>query len=371
MLNDKFLFSKEAGKEKSDIYHYLGIRSTRGSASTRTYIRRVVENIIAASDDVIFLQNLNEMLHFLEFKKSFRILLNLRFKKIFFNNKVNEGTFRSFFEDWKTSRPRRKTMPFSVNYFKTLSKNEVEELVDFVNGTVGPRISMVGHASYYDYDLLDHKNIDAKKSKNEFELIKKLMKLDLVSYPQIMLKKEKAFDLEESSSGEYHLIATLTSIMANISNKSLILIDEPEISFHPNWQMNYITIMKKIFKNHADCHFVIATHSHFMVSDLQKESSSIVVLNRNHLNKILSKTYGENTFGWTAEDILYNVFDVPTVRNYYLAEKVGKILDMIGEREQNVEKIKKAVSELKEIHLNLKDIDPMKEIITKLIERYG
>ena len=70
-----------------------------------------------------------------------------------------------------------------------------------------------------------------------------------------------------------------TNIFNNISRNSIVLIDEPEISLHPNWQIKYISFLKKVFAEYNSCHFIIASHSHYMVSDLNPENSSLITVN--------------------------------------------------------------------------------------------
>jgi predicted ATPase len=84
----------------------------------------------------------------------------------------------------------------------------------------------------------------------------------------------------DSSSGETNLLCQFIGILSTIQDNSLIIIDEPENSSHPNWQINYIGWLKDIFKEYLSCHFVIATHSHFILTDLQEYNSTIIALEK-------------------------------------------------------------------------------------------
>ena len=79
------------------------------------------------------------------------------------------------------------------------------------------------------------------------------------------------------SHGEKTLFGQLLNIYYN-SQKSkndnlLFLFDEPELSLHPQWQKNYINeiynLVEKFGKNY---HFIITSHSPFLLSDLPKEN---------------------------------------------------------------------------------------------------
>ncbi|MDO1499098.1 AAA family ATPase [Winogradskyella maritima] len=145
-----------------------------------------------------------------------------------------------------------------------------------------------------------------------------LRKIGLLSNPVIKFSDNNV-ELQRASSGEFHLFTTMIGIMASTRKNSLVIIDEPEISLHPNWQMRYIEFIRELFKdtNRVTAHIIIATHSHFLVSDLYGESSNIIGL-RKEDNMIKSIEINKDTYGWSSEDVLYNVFNVKSPTNYYL-----------------------------------------------------
>ena len=65
---------------------------------------------------------------------------------------------------------------------------------------------------------------------------------------------------EELSSGEQHFIIQLITLLMKAEPQSLILIDEPELSYHPAWQMDYLKNLKRIAEI-GHYQFVLATHS--------------------------------------------------------------------------------------------------------------
>lgn len=62
------------------------------------------------------------------------------------------------------------------------------------------------------------------------------------------------------SSGERHLIMQLMMLLISPQKISLVLIDEPEISFHLMWQMQYLNRISKI-QDLRKCSILVATHS--------------------------------------------------------------------------------------------------------------
>ncbi|VXB71333.1 MULTISPECIES: hypothetical protein [Chryseobacterium] len=135
---------------------------------------------------------------------------------------------------------------------------------------------------------------------------------------------------------------------------------------HPSWQYKYIELLNKIFENFNGCHIIIASHSHFIVSDLPSENSSVVIL-RYKDGIVDSELFDEATYGWPAEDILLNVFNLPTSRNYFVAQIVTEALELLGKKEKKTEKFKRLKTELGDIQIHLKDEDPLKLIITSIL----
>lgn len=48
-------------------------------------------------------------------------------------------------------------------------------------------------------------------------------------------KNGRCIHFGDCSSGEKHMIFAFTGVLSSIESKSIVLIDEPEISLHPEW----------------------------------------------------------------------------------------------------------------------------------------
>jgi len=73
-------------------------------------------------------------------------------------------------------------------------------------------------------------------------------------------------NLESLSSGEQHLLVLIGKLVFETTNECTVLIDEPEISFHPEWQEAFINILTKIKKiNGFDV--ILATHSPILIGN--------------------------------------------------------------------------------------------------------
>jgi predicted ATP-binding protein involved in virulence len=72
--------------------------------------------------------------------------------------------------------------------------------------------------------------------------------------------------LSDLSSGEQHLLVLLYELLFKVEPKSLVLIDEPELSLHVGWQVQFLKDLQEIVKL-ADLDILMATHSPDIIQD--------------------------------------------------------------------------------------------------------
>jgi predicted ATP-dependent endonuclease of OLD family len=68
-------------------------------------------------------------------------------------------------------------------------------------------------------------------------------------------------DLDSLSSGEKHILVMFGTMMFDIEDNMLLLIDEPEISLHPAWQERFLEIVQQIQSQHQNIKIIISTHA--------------------------------------------------------------------------------------------------------------
>ncbi|MFG1993408.1 AAA family ATPase [Actinoplanes sp. NPDC048988] len=73
---------------------------------------------------------------------------------------------------------------------------------------------------------------------------------------------EDGFELsaDQLSSGEQHELVLIYDLLFNVGPKSLVLIDEPELSLHVAWQQRFLSDITQISDING-LYFVVATHS--------------------------------------------------------------------------------------------------------------
>jgi energy-coupling factor transporter ATP-binding protein EcfA2 len=357
MLTDKYVVLRDPSL--FPIYKYLGVRRDSNTAGTRSYISKTIQHVFEASEKESFLEEVKELIKFLDLEGELYISYSPRYKHIFFDGNLTIEKFKDFFSHWKKYLPNRNTEPWSIAAFKSLEKTEPEvipnliKLLNFLSGKLERYEDT--RSEYFEFNIFDLDNTIRKL----FPYLPYLHGLNIISYPAIMLKKGGYFDLEESSSGEYHFISTIIGLLATMTPNSVVFVDEPEISLHPNWQMKYIGFLNHLFKKCSSTHFIICSHSHFMVSDLMPENSNIISLIKDDI--IVAKNIVRSTYGWSAENILYNVFKVRTTRNYYLERDIIQLVNLLENKSKDAQKMNALLTKLK--GLDLLEEDPINELI--------
>lgn len=209
--------------------------------------------------------------------------------------------------------------------------------------------------------VLEYDIINSKEIIYDAEAIDLLSKLDILTFPSIRVYKNyENYNFMDSSSGETNLLCQFIGILSDIKEDSLIIIDEPENSSHPNWQINYIKWLKDIFSHYSSCHFILATHSHFILTDLQEKNSTIIALEKNNV-KLTNIAENLNTFCWSVDAILYSVFHVRNTRNSVFENKMIQLYRMITDQNTKQEEITQLTEELEKYKLS--DNDPLNRLI--------
>ena len=92
-----------------------------------------------------------------------------------------------------------------------------------------------------------NKTVDTTKSKLQFKIEDELLESN-----------------KRLSSGEKQFIIVILTILLQRNQESILIMDEPEISMHLDWQRNLIQNIQKLNPN---CQIILATHSPGIIMD--------------------------------------------------------------------------------------------------------
>lgn len=171
------------------------------------------------------------------------------------------------------------------------------------------------------------------------ESINILLNFNLIRLMDLKLHKTEYGDmsLRRASSGEQCMLVMMLGIAGHIHDNSLIFIDEPEISLHPKWQEEFMSLLIKTFSKYRSCQFFIATHSPQIVSRLKGNNCFVTSLTKNEI-------YSSSHFYERSSDFqLAELFDAPGSRNEYITRLAFALLSKVKSK-RNAQK-----SEMKEL----------------------
>ena len=166
-------------------------------------------------------------------------------------------------------------------------------------------------------NLKDNFKESLKKVKdlNRYENLKLVLNELMENENDKIIEKIDKMDLDEIkwSSGQHILISTITEILANIEEESILLFDEPEIHLHPNAIANVMRMFNKLLEIY-NSYAIFATHSPIILQELLSEK--IIILQRVH-DILLSRKPKIECFGESISEIVSEIFNVLSSESSY------------------------------------------------------
>lgn len=152
----------------------------------------------------------------------------------------------------------------------------------------------------------------------------------------------------------YDALMTSPKQFANINSKRLILLDEAEIGFHPDWQRRYINLLLDflqtmiVVKPDEDFQVLISTHSPVLLSDIPNCCVNYLEVDENGFTHNVSNTEVRETFvtnvfeqyrdsffikdGLIGEFARRKLNDVQAaIENEQVTDETKKVVEMIGD----------------------------------------
>ncbi len=416
MLNDKFAFKAES-PDKQSMYEYLGLRKTSNASWISTFGNRIAENILELGATGKLRTIIHALFAYFNLDPHVSIAYELSQSGISLNqiremsvveiseeirklaiHIANKGSYRKNAiirledEDYDRMAAYLKGLessdPFIPNSEKLIfghiankgsyRKNAIIRLEDEDYDRMAAYLKGLESSDpfipnseklIFGHTFSDSTNMEQMQGiQSDYKVLKDLQNLNIIKDITLYVYKlGQRYSFEECSSGEKHILFAFLNIARHIQDNSLILIDEPEISLHPNWQMIYITALKRLFCEFSSCHFIITSHSPYLVSDLNPNSSSLIVLSIEDGVRTTT-TLDYSTYAWSTENILYNVFHVRTTRNFYFDMELRELLSKTaGGNNKNLSRVKELFQKLSNYVFD--DSDPLKRIL-KEVEEY-
>jgi len=168
---------------------------------------------------------------------------------------------------------------------------------------------------------------------------KAFLKLIEIGYLKINFKDSSNREYFDLSFGERKLFTEMLMIFNEIKeskNKDiLIVLDEPDLTLHPDWQKKYINEMVKLLSNFPEkkFHLIITSHSPFLLSDIPK--ANVIFLEKDEKTgkcvNATEKMKDFNTFGANIHTLLsHGFFMKDGLMGEFAKSKISKILNFLN-----------------------------------------
>lgn len=148
-------------------------------------------------------------------------------------------------------------------------------------------------------------------------LLRRVGLLELKSC-EVINMQGRGIDVAGASSGQQQMLCSIVGLAASLRKNSLVVVDEPELSLHPNWQMSYLDLLEVALAPHEGCHVFVATHSPLIVQRAQEKS--VVVLQMDQVNEV--DEFADRYQPPSVEGALLDVFHTPIAGSTYLANQI-------------------------------------------------
>lgn len=170
------------------------------------------------------------------------------------------------------------------------------------------------------------------------------------------------------SSGQWNWLSSFVGLALEIEPNTLVLVDEPENSLHPAWQIEYISVLESICQRHENCQAIIATHSPLIASGVAPECGNIVSLVRDADSSLTKSVELPSFYGWTATDVYEKLFSVrPRAKNF--TDNATQALEFVRKGKKITQtEIRRLTALLTKDALILPSLDPMRIVLNNVCD---
>ena len=173
-------------------------------------------------------------------------------------------------------------------------------------------------------------------------------------------ENNKIMNISQLSSGEKQIVFRGGFLLKDkeSSKGSIVLIDEPEISMHPTWQIEILDFYKTLFVNSGQVlssQLFVATHSPFIIHNPNRTNDKVIILTKKEDGNITTLTSPE-FYSWTKSRIVKEAFRI----DYDLANTKGKLF-LEGETDEKYFKKTKEVFNLNALEYDISWIGRINE----------
>lgn len=235
------------------------------------------------------------------------------------------------------------TLNFVPNFQNVIDQNMTQNIPSFIATKINKEIFKNRNKTIG--EVIDKVCDDINGIFSIMDLDVKLVGLSETSETKPIFRNSlgNEFDITGLSSGEKQLFLRALSLKFLEVNNSVILIDEPEISLHPQWQKKIIDVYETIGKNNQ---IIIATHSPHIIGDIESKQLRIIKKDKDGI-KLVDNSEVNETYGKSIGDILSTTMKVDSLRNEDITIKLNKVYELLNRNLYDTEEFKEIFNYLR------------------------
>jgi predicted ATPase len=340
--------------DRPERYVYLGLREARNSLSPISVIFRSIDGLFEASHfEAGRRMRVAEVFGFLGYEPSLQVLYEVAFDRGHWIRDIANGNFPRPSKGSRSSRDPPPQLLQMLEREPALSQALQVACREMLNRSERNQINLRADFEYQsDYDPF-------------FQKLQLLRRARLIRLRAANLRRVvdgEVIDMTRASSGELGIVTSFLGLASVIEDGSLVFVDEPEISLHPEWQMQYIDLLLKTFGNFGGCHFVLATHSPLILSDISPKNSTLVSLDVRQRD--LEPT--TQLAGKSPDQVLVAAFRSPGRNNLYVKQEIVKALRLAADGQIATEEFQTTLKRLVDLLPEMEHGSPASKLIREL-----
>ncbi len=176
----------------------------------------------------------------------------------------------------------------------------------------------------------------------------------------IFTENGRKMTIAQLSSGEKQIVFRGGFLLKDkeSSRGSIVLIDEPEISMHPTWQIEILDFYKNLFiesNGRLSSQLFVATHSPFIIHNPNRSNDKVIILSKEDNGRITTLNEPE-FYSWTKSRTVKEAFKI----DYDLANTKGKLF-LEGETDEKYYNKAKEIFNLDDLNFDISWIGRINE----------
>jgi ABC-type cobalamin/Fe3+-siderophores transport system ATPase subunit len=254
-----------------------------------------------------------------------------------FAEAFSTSTLRQFLDAYLENLRKLRTHRLSdARLLNELNSGDADNFVDLLRHSIEV---VRDHCEYREKSYrLSISLQDVRRDFHTIQAFALLRRLDLLTLTSCELRtnEHESIDVARTSSGQQQMLCAIFGLATSISSGCLALLDEPELSLHPEWQLKFVDALFKIVRSVHNAHIIVATHSPLVVQQALLYDADVVQMGEKARNSdFYARPFSDRKV--SVEQTLVDVFHTPIAESAHVSNEIFQAI-LKGETGNIVEK---------------------------------